>query len=100
MKIKLTYNGKNGMGMKERKNTEVVEQAHSSKSTTNLYSANTREVSTRLRDSKGMVWWKGEKSIVSISSLGSFREILFYDGISPKRGGRQLGPLDACQKGR
>ena len=66
MKTKLTCNGRNGVGMKENKNREVVEQAHNDRSTTNLYPTNTREVGPWSRD------LEGGKSLFSISSQGLF----------------------------
>ena len=53
-----------------------------------------------LRGSKGMVWRWGEKVYFGFSTRASFGKIPGWDGIFPKRGGRQLGPLDAYQKGR
>ena len=41
----------------------------------------------------------GEEPIFGFQ-LGPLLEMLCWDGIFPKRGGRQLGPLDAYQKGR
>ena len=72
MKTKPTCNGRNGVGMKENKNKEVVEQAHNDQSTTNLYSTNTREVGPWLTDLEDVVWWRGVKSLFSISSQGLF----------------------------
>ena len=51
---------KNGVGMKEDKFRRQW-HSHKAQGTTYVYPANTWEVGPQSRDSKGVVWWQGEK---------------------------------------
>lgn len=81
--------------MKEKKKT-IVEHAHNGQSTTNLYLVNIRKVGPQSRDLKDVVWWRGEKASFRFPARASFKEMVCWDDILPKRDSRQLGPLDAC----
>ena len=72
--------------MKENKEKRTVEQAHNGQSTTNLYPANIREVDSRLKGSKGVVWWWGEIVYFGFSAIVSFGKMPYWDDILPKRG--------------
>ena len=42
----------------------------------------------------------GKQVYFGVPAEASFREMLCWDGISPKRGKHRLGPLDACHRSR
>ena len=47
---------------------------------------------------KGVVWWKGENELFLVART-SFGRYFVRMASLPKMGGKQVGTLDACQRG-
>ena len=99
-KTKLTSNGKNGVGMKENKSRKQCNK-HTAARAPPTCTQPTQEKWVHIQGIQRV--WFGERRkrvYFQFPARTSFRKILCWDDILPKRGGRQLRPLDECQKGR
>ena len=49
---------------------------------------------------EGVVWWRGERAYFRYLARASFGRFFVRTASLPKIVGRQLRPLDACQRGK